>query len=436
MSSDTPPPVEGADDARTKAGAEGSILSEDEITRQVSNGRDMLNTYGFYPTTVPPFVLDSQIEKVNVRSTQTPTKGEINDCSRFNLKDPFLVTYDGKWGDFAQNIGSNVAYPKQQHGRFGLDEGSSSSNNSDLEKQSSSDGTSQIEREKAGRQVLKDLSGEWGGEKRLEGLYNTPIAGKYEFKSNEDRKAWYDYVAKIKQFYYGEGADWNPSENKSKLEEMERDAAGRRNPDWIDELNRDKLRFKQVKQQKMQQWMPALRRLLLDNQYLPLSLRISVGVLSVVSLGLAVRIFQNSSSRVAAIKSSVDQQPSTIMAICVNAIAIVYIVFIAYDEFSGKPLGLRNPFGKLRLILLDLLFIIFCSANLALAFNTLFDKQWVCTNDVGSTGNARQYPKVSYICKKQRALSSFLFVMLFMWVVTFTVSIVRVVEKVSSNPRD
>lgn len=427
VSSSSPTSSSGDVKEKKTRGASSSINEGDVAEPR----HETLNTYGFSPNTVPPFVLDAQIERVDVRSTQTPSKQEIYDCSRFNLKDPFLVTYDGKWGDFAQNIGSNVAYPKHQHGRVSIDGASCSSNSSDLEKQSSF-----IEREKAGRQILKDLNVEWGGGKRLEGLFNTPIAGNYEFKSNEDRKAWYDYVAKIKHFYYGENSDWNPTENKNRLESMEKGAANKRNPDWIEELNRDRLKFKQVKQQKMQQWMPALRRLLLDNQYLPLGLRIIVGILSVVSLGLAVRIFQNSASRVAAIQSSVDQQPSTIMAICVNAIAVVYIVCIAHDEFSGKPLGLRNPFGKLRLILLDLLFIIFCSANLALAFNTLFDKQWVCTNDGGTTGNPRQYPKVPYICQKQRALSSFLFVMLFMWVLTFTVSIVRVVEKVSSSPRD
>lgn len=436
MVTDSSSPTSSTGDTRTKADGSSSNSSESHVARGGTNDHDPLNTYGFYPTTVPPFVLDSQIEKVNTRVTHTPSKAEINDCSQFNLKDPFLVTYDGKWGDFAQNIGSNVAYPKQAHARLSLDQNSTSSNNSDIEKQSNTDGSSLIEREKAGKQVLKDLNGEWGGGKRLEKLFNTPIAGNYEFKNNEDRKAWYDYVTKIKQFYYGEGSNWNPTDNKSRLEQMERGTAGRRNPDWVEELNRDRLKFKQVKQQKLQQWMPALKRLLLDNQYLPLGLRIVVGVLSVVSLGLAVRIFQNSSSRVAAIQSSVDQEPSTIMAICVNAIAVVYIVCIAHDEFSGKPLGLRNPFGKLRLILLDLLFIIFCSANLALAFNTLFDPQWVCTNEGGSTGHTRQYPKIPYICEKQRALSSFLFVMLFMWILTFTVSIVRVVEKVSSSPRD
>lgn len=419
-------------------GGSSSGNSESGSSKNVGDGVDSLNTYGIYPTTVPPFVLDSQFEKLSVRGLPKCARAcKVDDNSRFKLKDPFLVTYDGKWGQFASNVGSNVAYPTQQQVKLPTERSSSSSNNSDTDKQSFSDEVSQVEREKVRKEVLKDLDSEWGGGKRLEVLFNTPIAGHYEFKSNEDRKAWSDYVTRIKQYYYGENTNWDPLTNKSQVDHINRSFDGRRNVDWIEELNRDKLKFKQFKQRKMQQWMPALSALLLDNQYLPLGLRIVVGILSVISLGLAIRIFQNSSSTVKSVDSSIDQQPSTIMAICVNAIAIVYIIGIAHDEFSGKPLGLRNPFGKLRLILLDLLFIIFSSANLALAFNTLYDKQWICTDDGQSSGHSYSYPRVPYICEKQKALSAFLFVMLFMWVLTFTVSIVRVVEKVSStSPRD
>lgn len=422
-----------------KAVAGSSSGSESDGVRpeREIEGNGRLSTYGIYPTTVPPFVLDAQFERLAAKGLPVDTKSMVDDNSRFKLKDPFLVTYDGKWGQFASNIGSNVAYPSHQQVRLAMNQSSSSSNSSDVDKQSLSDEISQVERERVRHEVLKDLNTEWGGGKRLEELFNTPIAGNYEFKSNEDRKAWSEYVTRIKQYYYGENTNWNPSANKSELDQRNRISDGRKNADWVEELNRDKVKFNQFKQRKLQQWMPALNTLLLDNQYLPLGLRIVVGILSVISLGLAIRIYQNSSSRVASVDSSIAQQPSTIMAICVNTIAIVYIIGVAHDEFSGKPLGLRNPFSKLRLILLDLLFIIFSSANLALAFNTLYDKQWICTDDGSSSGHSYKYPKVPYICKKQEALSAFLFVMLSMWVITFTISIVRVVEKVSStSPRD
>lgn len=401
--------------------------------------RNCLNTYAIYPTTVPPFVLDAQIQKLKVKHNATGSKDIISDeNNRFNLKDPFLVTYDGKWGKFASNVGSNVAYPHYQRASLPLNSSSTDSSLSGTEKrgeEESFDGL-QIERDKVKREILTDLGSDWGGGKRLEELFNTPVMGKYEFKNNEDREEWFDYISKAKQFYYGRGLNQKQdSEGRGAFIGEASSARTYNHPDWLEEWNKDKLRWKKLKQRKLRQWRPALTHLLVDNQYLPLGLRITIGVLCIISLGLAVRIFQNSASDVAAINESVPQQPSTIMALCVNTIAVVYIIYIAQDEFSGKPLGLRNPFGKLRLILLDLLFIIFCSANLALAFNTLYDKQWVCTDDGRSSDN--KYPKISYICRKQRALSSFLFVMLFMWVTTFTVSIVRVVEKVSSpSPRD
>lgn len=178
-------------------------------------------------------------------------------------------------------------------------------------------------------------------------------------------------------------------------------------------------------------------QLIMDNQYFVLALRICSGILSIIALGLAVRIFVDSRDIIHRSSSDVGQQPSAIMAICVNSIAVVYIIYIAHDEFSGKPLGLRNPYGKLRLILLDLLFVIFCSANLALAFNTLFDKSWVCTAEGRSDSTSDGLLNINGICEKQKALSAFLFMMLVMWVITFSISIVRVIQKMTTpSPTD
>jgi hypothetical protein len=122
------------------------------------------------------------------------------------------------------------------------------------------------------------------------------------------------------------------------------------------------------------------------------------------------------------------------MAIVVQTIAVVYIIYIAYDEFTGRPLGLRDARGKMRLIMLDMLFIILSSANLSLAFNTLYDVTWVCVigySDVmGGLIKFDAYD--SSLCARQRGLASFLLVGLIMWVITFTVSVFRLVERVSN----
>jgi hypothetical protein len=46
---------------------------------------------------------------------------------------------------------------------------------------------------------------------------------------------------------------------------------------------------------------------------------------------------------------NIEQKASTIMAIVVDAIALMYLIYITYDEYSGKPLGLRSPTAKIRL---------------------------------------------------------------------------------------
>ena len=280
--------------------------------------------------------------------------------------------------------------------------------------------------------MFQNLNSGWGGEQRLNALYNLPVEEDYEFKDQNDRNEWVQYISKMKKLYYGpQSKDMN---SDMEILSTTSQTAGNRDVHhqaWLDELEREKKKWRQLRQRKLQQWKPGFFQLLFANQYLPLSFRIIIGILCCVSLGLATRIFQNSESHsISQVHGTVSQQPSTIMAICVNAIAILYIIYIAIDEFTGKPLGLRDPLDKMKLILLDLLFIIFSSANLALAFNTRFDKEWVCT---GSSRDSDQYPKIAYICRKQEALSAFLFVALFMWVFTFTISIIRVVEKVSST---
>ncbi|KAK9465104.1 hypothetical protein V1512DRAFT_75303 [Lipomyces arxii] len=178
-----------------------------------------------------------------------------------------------------------------------------------------------------------------------------------------------------------------------------------------------------TEKQRQERWKLNLRVTLLDSPYVPMTLRSGIFALSVLALALAANIFSHSNH-------FIPQQPSTIMAICVQSIAMVYLVYITYDEYSGKPLGLRQAKDKVKLVMLDLLFIIFSSANLALTFNTLFDDSWVCQDS--EAGHA-SLPFDGPICRRQRSLASFLFLILLMWVMTFSVSIFRVVERVSGG---
>jgi hypothetical protein len=246
---------------------------------------------------------------------------------------------------------------------------------------------------------LPDLSGRWGGDARLKSYLN---------KEHTDLA---DYTKK-----YGIN---EVSSDSSSIATYHKDSTKSRSKAgyWMSTDRRE-------------EWRPYFTRILISNNYLPLFFRIWMIILSIVALAISGNIFRLSQKKVQMADSSgeegLSQQPSTIMAICVQSVGLVYLCYITYDEFNSKPLGIRNPVEKMKLILLDLLFIIFSSANISLTFNTLYDKRWVCSLDEYS-----RYPKINSICENQKALSAFLFVILIMWVINFTISIMRVIQKVA-----
>ncbi|KAI9711657.1 MAG: hypothetical protein M1812_007090 [Candelaria pacifica] len=165
---------------------------------------------------------------------------------------------------------------------------------------------------------------------------------------------------------------------------------------------------------KRKAWYHRAHRALLRNPLVPLYLRLTVLVFSLVGLVLGTNIWHR----------ELDDESlgaSTIMAIAVDAVALVYLLYIMYDEYTGKPLGLRSAKAKLRLILLDLFFIIFESANLSLAFDSLihfFD------DDYSDLRGRKDFDK-------QKGLCAVLLIALIAWLLTFGVSIFRLIERVA-----
>ncbi|MCJ1404291.1 hypothetical protein MMC11_007516 [Xylographa trunciseda] len=119
---------------------------------------------------------------------------------------------------------------------------------------------------------------------------------------------------------------------------------------------------------RQQAWYKRLQRTLLRNPIVPLVLRLIVWSFSFVALVLGILIFQTYRANATSSHSA-----SPTMAIIIDAVALVYIVYITRDEYTGKPLGLRSAKAKLRLIFLDIFFIVFDSANLSLAFEAITD---------------------------------------------------------------
>lgn len=169
-------------------------------------------------------------------------------------------------------------------------------------------------------------------------------------------------------------------------------------------------------------WIERFQIHLLRSPVVPMILRLTVWIFSLCALALGGAINHLSH------RDRQVQGPSADMAIVVDAVALVYLVYITYDEYAGKPLGLRSPKAKMRLILLDLFFIVFDAANLSLAFAGLSDIRGPCTDAIV---NDKQDEKNDAICQRQAALASVLLIALIAWLLTFCISVFRLVERVS-----
>ncbi|KFY23856.1 hypothetical protein V493_05590 [Pseudogymnoascus sp. VKM F-4281 (FW-2241)] len=172
------------------------------------------------------------------------------------------------------------------------------------------------------------------------------------------------------------------------------------------------------------QWYERAQHIILMHPLVPLAFRLTVLATSTIALGLSSSIFHLTRS------SPFSQSPSGVMAIVVDVIALPYIGYITWDEYTGAPLGLRAPKTKMRLVLLDLFFIIFESANLSLAFQAITDSDGACS---ATTRDGKPPNTDANLCGQVKALAAILFIALVAWGLTFTVSILRLVQRVGGR---
>ena len=156
--------------------------------------------------------------------------------------------------------------------------------------------------------------------------------------------------------------------------------------------------------------------LVLQHSLSPLLFRLAVVVTSVLALGIAARIYFLED----AIDRESAERTQSAVAVVVDCVAIPYIGYMIWDEYTGKPVGLRSGVSKVRLILLDLFFIIFKSASTALAFESLVYH------------NVRE----SNLLHLSAALGAFELVGLISWTMNFTVNIFRTVERLGGGDGD
>lgn len=158
-------------------------------------------------------------------------------------------------------------------------------------------------------------------------------------------------------------------------------------------------------------------QMLMTHPMVPLVIRLIVFTFSTLALGLAGSIFKQSKH------AGCGNSSSTWLALIVDIVAIVYTIYITYDEYTSKPLGLRSHNAKMRLIFLDLFFIVFDSANLSLAFQALTDNRWSCRSADDPDPTFCPFDKA--ICQRQKALTGTLLIALLAWLCTFGISTLR-----------
>ncbi|EHY57814.1 hypothetical protein HRR83_005273 [Exophiala dermatitidis] len=218
---------------------------------------------------------------------------------------------------------------------------------------------------------------------------------------------------------------------------------------WLDgrdeeEADENNSRYRAFRK-KRQVWYKRAQFTILRNPFIPLAFRLTVFCFALIALALGTTIYHETGKIVKCIKQhprsdscvslvGTEEQdyyrdPSGLMAVIVDAIALAYTLYITYDEYFSKPLGLRPARAKVRLVLLDLFFVVFQSANLALSFESLTVDEGACkVGDEPRTSN-----RFDNVCDRARALSGVLLVSLVAWLMTFSVSVLRLVERIDTK---
>ncbi|KIW02294.1 uncharacterized protein PV09_06441 [Verruconis gallopava] len=164
--------------------------------------------------------------------------------------------------------------------------------------------------------------------------------------------------------------------------------------------------------QRRHAFLRRVQRSLMRSPFAPLFFRIFILLTTVVSLALAADIFRHN-------RPCKDHSTHT-LAIVVNSLSLPYTLYITWDEFFSKPIGLRRARSKLRLMLLDLAFIIFESANISLAF------------DAG-TNTDRELRAPHRKCSEQWGLIVVVLITLTAWIGTFLLSLFRMVYMMDND---
>ncbi|CAJ2502118.1 Uu.00g049710.m01.CDS01 [Anthostomella pinea] len=173
-----------------------------------------------------------------------------------------------------------------------------------------------------------------------------------------------------------------------------------------------------TKRSRKKTWIMRFWNFVLRHPIAPLIFRLVVLITTIAALALAIKIFEREQDNSISSKAEHSQ---ALVAIVVDVVAIPYILYMTWDEYTGKPLGLRHPVQKVSLTLLDLVFIVFKSASTALAFEALV------YHSGGTNNGTPTEDRVSF--HLAQGLAGLMLVGLIAWILNFTISVFRLAEK-------
>ncbi|KAI2623491.1 hypothetical protein GGS26DRAFT_565722 [Hypomontagnella submonticulosa] len=177
------------------------------------------------------------------------------------------------------------------------------------------------------------------------------------------------------------------------------------------------------KRSRKETWISRFWNFVLRHPIAPLIFRLVVLITTISALALAANIFQREKDP----DISTNNSPETsqaIVAIVIDVVAIPYILYMTWDEYTGKPLGLRAPAQKVSLTLLDLVFIVLKSSSTALAFEALV---YHSGDGLSTDPNSAEMEMISL--HLARGLAALTLVGLIAWILNFTISVFRLAEK-------
>lgn len=170
-------------------------------------------------------------------------------------------------------------------------------------------------------------------------------------------------------------------------------------------------------------WFMRLGNFVLRHPIAPLIFRLIVLITTISALALATVIYRRERDPELVINNN-PETSQAIVAIVIDSVAIPYILYMTWDEYTGKPLGLRAPAQKISLTLLDLVFIVLKSASTSLAFEAL-----VYHSGDGKAQNPGDNAKEKEALDLARGLAALTLVGLIAWILNFTISVFRLAEK-------